>query len=115
MSTKCPYCHRRYQYTAAYEKHVQGLHHDILLFRRHTTDFGSATSSVQTSFIDDETVNQHDTGAADEFAEGWGDSNYRSDPAILSHDLRSERERVGDMVDDSDSEGVSRRPDTSIP
>ena len=26
-------------------------------------------------------------GAADEFAEGWGDSDYESDPAILSHDL----------------------------
>ena len=78
-------------------------------------DFGSATSSVQTSFIEDELVNQRDTSAEDEFAEGWGDSDYESDPAILSHDLRSEQERVGNMEDDSDSEGVSRRPDTSIP
>ena len=60
-------------------------------------------------------MNQHDTGAADEFAEGWGDSDYESDLAILSYDLRSERERVGIMEDDSDLEGVSRRPDTSIP
>ena len=90
-------------------------HHDRFLFRRQTADFGSATSSVQTSFIEYETVNQHHTGAADEFAEGWGDSDYESDPAILSHDLLSERERVGDMEKDSDSEGVSRRPDTSIP
>ena len=70
---------------------------------------------MQTSFIEDETVNQHDTGAADEFAEGWGHSDNESDPAILSYDVRSERERVGDMEDDSDSAGVSRRPDTSIP
>ena len=36
-------------------------------------------------------------------------------PAILSHDLRSEQERVGDMEDDSDSAGVSRQPNTLIP
>ena len=58
---------------------------------------------------------QCDTIAADEFAERWGDSDCESDPAILSHDLRSEQERVGDMKDDSDLEGVSRRPDTLIP
>ena len=60
-------------------------------------------------------MNQPGTSAADEFAEGWGDSNYESDPDILSHDLRSELERVGDMVDDSDSEGASQRPDSLIP
>ena len=47
-------------------------HHDILLFRRMTADFGSATSSVQTSFIEYATANQRDTSAGDEFAEGWG-------------------------------------------
>ena len=69
MSTKCPYCRRRYQHGAAYEKHVRAAHHDILLFHRQTADFGLATSSMQTSFIED----------------------------------------------DLDSEGVPRRPDTSIP
>ena len=58
---------------------------------------------MQTSFIEDETVNQHDTGAAEEFAEDWGESDYEYDPAILSHDLLGEHERVGDMEDDSDS------------
>ena len=114
MSTKCPYCRRRYQHTAAYEKNVRAAHHDILLFHRPTADFGSATSSVQRSFIEDATANQHDTSAGDEFAEGWGNSDHESDPAILSHDLRSEQKRVGDMEDDSDSAGVSRQPDTSI-
>ena len=60
-------------------------------------------------------MNQRDTSAADEFAEGWGDSDHESNPAILSHDLRSEQERVGDMENDSDLEGVFRLPDTSIP
>ena len=97
------------------KKYFRVVHHDILLFRSQIVDFGSATSSVQISFIEDEIVNQCDTSAVDEFAEGWGDSDYESDPAILSHDLRSEQERVGDMEDDSDSEGVSQRRDTSIP
>ena len=54
-------------------------HHHILLFRRQSADFGSATSSVERSFIADKTVNQHDTGAPDEFAEGWRDFEYESD------------------------------------
>ena len=45
---------------------------------------------MQTAFIEDEIVSQRDTSAADQFAEGWGDSDYECDPAILSHDLRSE-------------------------
>ena len=59
-------------------------------------------------------MNQHDTSAADEFEERWGYSDYESDLAISSHDLRGEQERVGNMEDDSDSEGVSRLPDTLI-
>ena len=59
-------------------------------------------------------MNQHGTSAADEFEECWGYSDYESDPAILSHDLLGEQERVGNMEYDSDSEGVSRRPDTLI-
>ena len=66
---------------------------------------------MQRSFIENEIVNQGDTSATDEFAEGRGDSDYESEPAILSHDLRGEQERVCDMEDDSDSEGVSRRLD----
>ena len=114
MSTKCPYCHRRYQHAAAYEKYFRAAHHDILLFRRQITDFGSVTSSVETSSREDKIVNQRDTSAKDKFAEGMRDSDYESDLAILSHDLRSEQERVGDMEDNSYSEGVSRRLDTSI-
>ena len=71
MSTKCPYCRRRYQHAAAYENDVRAAYHDKLLFRRQTADFGSATSSVQTSFIEDAIVTQRDTRAADEFVEAW--------------------------------------------
>ena len=69
MSTKCPYCRRRYQHAAAYEQDVRAAHYDILLFSHQTAEFGSATSSMQTSFIVDEIVNQGDTSATDEFAE----------------------------------------------
>ena len=108
MSTKCPYCRQRYRHAAVYEEYVRAAHHDILLFRRQTADFGSTTSSVQISFIQDGIVNQRGMSAADEFAVGWGDSDYESDPAILIHDLRSELERVGTMENDLDSEGASR-------
>ena len=57
-------------------------------------------------------MNKRVTSVADEFAEGWRDSDHESDPAILSHGFQSEREGVGDKEEDSDSEGVSRRPDT---
>ena len=107
MNTKGSYCRRRYEHTAVYEKHVRAGHHHILLFPLQTEDFWSATSSRSISFIEDEIGTQHDTSAADKFAEGWGDSDYESDPAILSQDLQSEHERVGDMRDDWDSEGVS--------
>ena len=79
---KSTYCHRRYQHDTAYEKPIQATHHHILLFHRQIADFRFATSSIQTSFIEHETVNQHDTDATDGFAEGWGDSDYESDPAI---------------------------------
>ena len=69
---------------------------------------------MQTCFIEDATVNQRDTSAGEEFAEGWGNYDYESDPAILSHDLWSQQDIVGDIVDDSHSAGVSREPDTSI-
>ena len=69
---------------------------------------------MQISFIEDATANQHNTSTSDEFAEGWGKSDYESDPAILSHDLQSEQERVGDMGNDSDSASVFWQPDKSI-
>ena len=115
MSTKCPYFGQRYQHATAYEKRLRATHYDILLFRRQTLDFGSVTSSVQTSFIENATANQLDTSAGDEFSEGWGNSDYESDPAILSNDLRSEQKRVGNMENDAYPAGVSRKPDTSIP
>ena len=86
-STKCPYCRRHYQHAAACENHVWAAHDDILLLRRQTTNFGLATSSMQTSFIENATANQPNTSAGDEFAECWGNSDYESDPAILCHNL----------------------------
>ena len=82
MSTKCSYCRPLYQQAAPHEKDVWAAHHEILLFGRQMADFGSATGPVQTSFIENEIVNQCDTSATHEFAEGWGDSDYESDPAI---------------------------------
>src|SRR5207302_4130723 len=35
---KCPYCRRCYQQAAAYEKQLQAMHEDIVLFLRASTD-----------------------------------------------------------------------------
>ena len=104
---KCPYCCWRCEHAAAYEKPVQVVHHDILLFHRQVADPGSATSSMRTSFIQYETVNQRHPSAVGKFTEDWGNSDYEFDPAILGHDLRSEQARGGNIEDNSDSEDVS--------
>jgi len=82
---------------------------------REIADSGPGTSSARTSFIQDEAVNQRVTSDVDEFAEGGGNSDYESDPAILDYDLGSEQETGSDIEHDSDSEDVSRHPDKSIP
>jgi hypothetical protein len=86
-----------------------------MLFHREIADSGPGTSSARTSFIQDEAVNQRVTSDVDEFAEGGGNSDYESDPAILDYDLGSEQETGSDIEHDSDSEDVSRHPDKSIP
>lgn len=86
-----------------------------MLFHREIADSGPGTSSARTSFIQDEAVNQRVTSDVDEFAEGGGNSDYESDPAILDYDLGSEQETGSDIEHDSDSEDVSRHEDKSIP
>ena len=89
-------------------------HNDRLLHYHQTVHFGSPTSSVKTSFIDDTTRNQRNTSTWDEFAKGWVNSDYESDLAVLSYHLRSGKKRIGNMDNDSDSAGVSRQADISI-
>jgi len=78
-----------------------------MLFHREIAHSGPETSSARTSFIQDEAVNQRVTSDVDEFAEGRGNSDYESDPAILDYDLGIEQETGSDIEHDSDSEDVS--------
>ena len=38
LSTNCPYWRRRYSQATAYEKHLETMHHDILLSLRAIVD-----------------------------------------------------------------------------
>jgi len=71
-STKCPYCRRRYQQAAAYEKHLQTRHLDIVLSLRFraTADQGSPQP---TAFRRNENVDPDD-------------SEYESDPELEIED-----------------------------
>jgi len=66
LTTKCPYCRRRYQHAAANEKHLETMHHDILLSLRAIVD---TTLPELRAFAPDEKSNQ-------------GDSDYESDPML---------------------------------
>jgi len=116
MTTKCPYCRRRYQHAAAYENHVRTIHHDIMLFNCETAGFTSTTPSAGTPFVQDEALNQCVSSHAEGgFGRGGGNSDYESDPAILGYDLGSEQEMGGDIEPDSDSEDTFRWADKAIP
>ena len=66
LSTKCPYCRRRYQQAAASEKHLEAIHHDILLSLRGIVD---TTLQGLRAFAPDENSHQCD-------------SDYKSDPML---------------------------------
>ena len=86
MTTKCPYCRRRYQHAAAYENHVRTIHHDIMLFNRATASFASTTPSAGTHFVQDQALNQRISSRAEGgFGRGGGNSDYESDSAILGY------------------------------
>ena len=63
LPTKCPYCRRRYPQAAAYAKHLETMHHDILLSLRAIVD---TTLPGLRVFARDENSDQ-------------GDSDYESD------------------------------------
>src|SRR5437588_2090951 len=74
------------------------------------------TPSSGTLSAQDEALNQRVSSRAEGgFGRGRGNSDYESDPAILSYDLGSEQEMGGDIEPDSDSEDAFRRADKAIP
>jgi len=94
-TTKCPYCRRRYQQAAAYEKHVQTMHLDIVLSLNANADL---TSRGPLAFVPDETINQ-------------SDSDYESDQGLEIADCRAASSEIDDnMQNDSDAEDMSHPP-----
>ena len=99
LSTKCPYCRRRYQQAAAYEKHLETMHHDILLSLRAIVD---TTLPGLRAFAPNENSNQCD-------------SDYESDPMLEIADCYAASNDPGDMQHDSDEEDFSQPPDRGRP
>jgi len=95
-STKRPYCSRRYQQAAAYERHLQTIHRDIVLSLPAIAD-PTAVSPLTTIFVPDRSVGQID-------------SNYKFDLGLEIADCQVADEGMGDMQDDSDAEDISQPP-----
>ena len=99
LSTKCPYCRRRYQQAATYQKHLETMHHDILSSIPAIVD---TTLPGLRAFAPDESSDQ-------------GDSAYESDPMLEIADCYSASNDPGDMQHDSDKEDLSQPPDRGRP
>jgi len=94
-TTKCPYCRRRYQQAAAYEKHLQTIHLDIILSLRANADL---TTPGPPAFVHDETINQ-------------SDSDYESDYRLEIADCCVASSEIDDvMQNNSDAEHISHPP-----
>jgi len=94
-TTKCPYCRRRYQQAAAYEKHLHTMHLDIVLSLNAIAD--AASSTARPTFVRDE-------------LENMTDSDYESDPGLEIADIHTTSGEIDDMHNDSDTEDVSHPP-----
>jgi len=99
LSRKCPYCRRRYRQAAAYEKHLETIHHDIHLSFRAIVD---TTLPGLRGFAPDENSDQ-------------GDSDYESDPMLEIEDCCAASNDPGDMQHDSDEEDFSQPLDCGRP
>jgi len=92
-TTKCPYCRRRYQQAAAYEKHLQTMHLDIVLSVSPIAD----AASMGPTFVRDE-------------LENLTDSDYESDCRLKIPDFHTASGEIDNMQNDSDTEDVSHPP-----
>ena len=99
LSTKCPYCRRHNQQAAAYEKHLETTHHDILLSLCAIVD---TTLPRLRAFAPDENSDENH-------------SDYESDPMPEIADCYTASNDPGDMQHDSDKEEFSQPPDRGRP
>jgi len=87
--TKCPYCRRRYQQAAAYERNLQTTHLDIVLSLTAIAD----AASLGHTFVRDEPENVIDL-------------DYESDCRLEILDFHLVGGEIDDMQNDSDTEEV---------
>jgi len=92
-TTKCAYCRRRYQQAAAYEKHFQTRHLDIVLSLTAIVD----AASMRPTFVHDK-------------LENLTDLDYESDCRLEIPDFHTAIGEIDDMQNDSDTEDVSHPP-----
>src|SRR5437879_13603370 len=83
---KCPYCRQCYQQAAAYEKHLQAKHQDILLFLCASMD---QTSRRMAAVTDHENVNQLLSTTTNCLTNQESDSDYESDLGLEITDCNS--------------------------
>ena len=82
-TTKCPYCRRRYQQAAAYEKHLQTMHLDIVFSLSAIAD---ATSAAQAPFL-------HARNESD-----LSDSDYESDTQVEIADCHAASDETNEYM-----------------
>jgi len=99
-TTKCPYCRRRYQQAAAYEKHLHTMHLHIVLSLNTIAD--AASSTARPTFVRNQ-------------LENMTDSDYDSDPGLEIADIYTASGEIDDMQKDSDTEYVFDLPVSARP
>jgi hypothetical protein len=108
-STKCPYCRQRYQQAAAYEKHLQKMHSDILSLQATVEQ----TLRVPTAFVRGKNPNQTNISITNRPLGDLSDSDYESDPSpeIIDCDSYSASDTTDDDIRyDSDGEDIFQPP-----
>src|SRR5437879_1527257 len=114
-TSKCPYYRGRYQQAAAYEKHLQSIHQDIVLFLHVSTD---QTSCGLAAVTHHKNVNQLlSTTTTNCLTNQERDSDYESDLGLEITDCNSVGSETDNEIEyDSDAEDSDILPlDTGSP
>src|SRR5205807_6925670 len=102
-TSKCPYCRQNYQQAATYEKYLQAMHQDIVLFLHASTDQTSHGLAAVTHY---KTVNQLlSTTTTNCLTNQESDSDYESDLGLEITDYDSVGSETDNEIEhDSDAE-----------
>src|SRR5437868_13613817 len=113
-STKYPNCRQRHQQAAAYGKHLQKMHSDILSLQA----IVEQTLRVPTAFVRGENPNQTNISITNRPLGDLSDSDYESDPSpeIIDCNSYSASDTTDDDIRyDSDGEDIFQPPAQGCP